>query len=434
MSQSSSESLIANIVAKQHDLDALRDACRTHSELRRAEVVAALEEICRNSRDNVAVRSAQLNYLVHHKEMLSRLRSNPSPYNGASLEDCGFHAAQSDIAHWQSLTKEWLELKPDSYSGLYMRALSLIADGPARSVEPLFSRLRAFKKADLPSVTNFDGTFHRTLEHLAEDSVAVLPACLPVRETPSGERCIFSACDYAYFKAYGVRMMASARRYAKNSGFHLHLFDTTEAEARGVASRLDEMGLDHVSLSREWTGLRSEGAASAAASEAARGYYHIARFFRFWRFLRERPGLAAWLLDADSLFHGESDILFDHLCEHDVSFWLLPGRAEPHNRVAAGLVGIAPTGRGRRYLQRVAGYVADCIKTNVIPWGTDQTILYAVYVGMADDGIAPSLGPVPAAVFDGHCNERAAIWPGKCDVQSPDYPNFERFLLSLKAA
>ncbi|MGE3335610.1 MAG: hypothetical protein AB7I36_18355 [Rhodospirillaceae bacterium] len=434
MSQSSSESLIAHITAKQDDLAALQDACNAAAEHERGAVVAALETICRSGKGNVAVRSAQFNYLIHHKELLERQRANPSPYNGVSLDDTRFQAVRPEIAQWQSLTKEWLALKPDSYSGLYMRALSLLADHPAQAVEPLFAKLRAFKRADLPSITHFDGAFHRSLEALAEDAVAFMPECSSVRDAGAHERFMFSACDYAYFEKYGMQMMASLRRHDANGGFHLHLFDTTDAEAKAVAARLCDMGLEGVSLSREWTGLRTETGTRGTASEAARAYYHVARFYRFWQFLRARPGVAGWQLDADSLFNGGIDGLFERLDSHDMSIWLLPGRAEPHNKFAAGLLGIAPTAPGRRYLQRVAGYVADCVKANVIPWGTDQTILYAVYVGMADEAIAPSLGPVTASIFDGQCNEGAAIWPGKCDIQSPNYSNFKQLLLSLRAA
>ncbi len=432
MSQSSPESLIAQIAATQDDLAALQSMCIANAETRRDAVVAALEEICRSGKGNVAIRAAQLNFLVHHKEIYARQQANPSPYNAVSLDDWRFHAVQPEIAQWQGLTAQWLALKPDSYSGVYTRALSLIANQPAQSVEPLFAKLRAHMRADLPSITNFDARFHHGLEQAAEETRTAMPEFVAVRPRRGGERFVFSACDYTYFETYGLRMMASFRGQEANCGFHLHLFDTTDDEAQSVVARLIDMGLDNVSLSREWSGMRSNNTSPQPASEAARGYYHVARFFRFWQILRAEPETRAWLLDADSLFHGDLAVLFNRAHGQDISVWLVPGRVEPSNKIAAGLVGIAPTVRGRRFLQRVAGYAAACIKANVIPWGTDQTILYAVYVGMADD--APTIDPVNAAICDGHCTERAAIWPGKCDVKSPNYPNFAKFLQALKAA
>jgi len=125
--------------------------------------------------------------------------------------------------------------------------------------------------------------------------------------------------------------------------------------------------------------------------------------------------------------------------ESDVGLWLMPGRTDAHSQIGAGMVGIAPTPGGSTYLQRVGlqrvgGYLAEYARVRAIPWGTDQTALYAVYAERASRGLAPRVAPVPARIYDGEFGDDTVLWPAKCAKQDPSYPRLQDLLRSLRAA
>src|SRR5262249_48620487 len=128
------------------------------------------------------------------------------------------------------------------------------------------------------------------------------------------------------------------------------------------------------------------------------------------------------------------DGLFRLLAGCDAGLWLMPGRTDAHSQIGAGMVGIAPTPDGRSYLRRVAGYLAEYARVRSIPWGTDQTALYAVYAERASRGAAPRVAPVPAHIYDGEFGDGTMLWPAKCEKRDPSYPRLQDLLRTLHAA
>jgi len=364
--------------------------------------------------------------LVPFKEARDRLAHGLARTTASGPDDLGFQFTRDEIRRWRELSAEWVRLKPDSYVGLLMLAQSTFAEQSAVAAEPYFAKLRAFAKGELTDVIHFDPAFFKDIDAGAAATIAeILPPTISVGMAPTDmARAIFVGCDYAYAEKYGWPLLVSfAQNHASDVMLALHLCDATEAEATAWLRRAERIPNLRLSVSREWTGLRDSNAGQST-SQQARGYYHVARFVRFFEFLERHPGTAAWILDADILINRPIVALFDLLNGHDASVWFMPGRVEIGNQIAAGMVGIAPTPAGRTYLRRVAGYIAACLREKRLPWGTDQVALYAVYAEMAARGAKPEVAAVPSFIYNGTFGDDVTLWPGRCDKENPDYRAF----------
>jgi hypothetical protein len=314
---------------------------------------------------------------------------------------------------------------------MQMVAQALISSRAAMEAEPIFAKLRALGRNDVAAVTYLDLDFHEALDGISlSDMQAALPAVIPVG-TAAGDvnRVVLSACDLHYAEQYVGALIGSFRHHSEpGTLFHLHLFDSTEEEAAAFLRRVEKLGLSQFSLSREWTGLREAGS-RAPASHAARGYYHAIRFIRFQEFLERHPTAPALFLDADMLFHRSPSGFFEFLQSHEMTCPMGAGRLEIHNQLTACAIGLAATARARKYLHRLSAYLFLCWRQGRLPWGTDQTALYAVYLALAAGGEPLDLVDLPERIFDNHFNDAAVLWCGKC---SPEHAAYGKYLATIE--
>jgi hypothetical protein len=422
---------VGYFVAARSNLQLLENYCSSRVQEDPAnidEVVATLEAVCAQGASDAAERAVQLGLLVLHKDARDRRRSSASPYNAVSLEDWPCRFVEEEVGAWQETSKQWIEDQPNSVNAYLSMAHSLIAAGSAIEAEPYYARLRTVKMPHPACAANFDPKFHDGLEQAA---VVVAGGAPGPAGTASQKPTLFSACDFLYFQKYGWPFVGSLARWPlANVSLHLHLFDATEEEAAAVSAHAARMGLKHVSIFREWTGMRTPGLTQV--TDAMRCYYHAARYFRFWQFTESQPRTATWLLDTDLIFNRPPGELFDLLNRRDVSLLLVPGRVDAHNKVAAGLVGVSPTPAARRFLRRVSGYLGQYMRAGIAPWGIDQTALYSVLAVDQWRNSAPSLTPVSARIYDGEFGDDTVIWPGKCNKHHPSFPRFRDAVQSLE--
>jgi hypothetical protein len=373
------------------------------------EVVETLEEICMRSDQPLANRIQQLGHLVFFKERLERLKRKLPMTNASDADDLHFRFTGPEIEQWQAVCRQWLDMKPASHGGLTMMALALLAQGRTTEAEVFLARARA-QRPDIHTAATFNSDFHAGLEDKARAALGNgLP---PVRAiVAAGEstdtNVIFMACDGAYFETYGWILARSFAANTRNAVLALHIFDVTDVEAEVMRRDLSAIRGLAFAMSIEWTGLKG--------TAGARGYYHAVRFIRLSHFLDSNPWALVWLVDADSLFVNALEPLFQLLQGYDVGLWMAPGRMEPHSKITACLVGVAPTAAGRGYIRRVAGYIAEYMKSNQLFWGIDQAALYAVYMYLLDQGMPLATATVPPHIQDGTCRSDAIFWGAKSD-------------------
>ena len=239
--------------------------------------------------------------------------------------------------------------------------------------ERLFTQLRRTSGENVAAVTNFDPTFHAGLEAEANRGTADLPTVLDSRAVDrSNDLIVFAAADFHYFQRFGRRFVESFVRSGGGSArLALHIFDVTDEERVGIIRWLGEHGELRWSLSSEWTGLRGGDEA------AAKGYYHAARYVRFWQFLTVHQA-AAWIVDLDMTFNAPTQGLSDALYCQDMALFLSPARFEVRNKIMACCAGFSNTREAHDYLRNVAGYICHYQREGRLLWGIDQVALFAV--------------------------------------------------------
>jgi len=420
-----------HIVAAAGDLAAVQAYCGSRASEDLSEVVATLREICLDGNVHPATRAILYGDLVRYKETLERRRRGLSATNATSIEDWRFRFVTDELRAWQKLARMWFEQKPTSIGAQFLMAQSLLSAGSIDAAETCFERLRA-ANCDVPwiMVTRFDDAFHEGLEDRAVGFVKEAREVARLKDAPGASKYLFTGCDIGYLRRYGAALIAScARHRARGIGFHLHLFDATDEEAADVNAQLEKAGLDFVSIATEWSGLRDP--AQAATTPEMRAYYHAVRFFRYWQFAEAHPEASCWFLDCDLLFNQSPQLLFDHLAGKEMALWLLPCRSDAHLLVNACMFGISPSTRARRYLRRTAGYIAEYVSTGLVPWGLDQTAMFAVLKVLLSRDDAPTLALIPPELSDGGYGENTVVWQGKCFATNSELGRYQDLLASL---
>jgi hypothetical protein len=107
----------------------------------------------------------------------------------------------------------------------------------------------------------------------------------------------------------------------------------------------------------------------------------------------------------------------------------MPGRLHFHQQMNASVTGF--TQNGIPYLRRVAGYIAKCFQTNVIPWCLDQIALSCVLRQMQTEGTGPRAIAVGPTVYDGTFD--AMLMPQKCTQDSPHHERWKQEMARFAA-
>jgi tetratricopeptide (TPR) repeat protein len=416
------------VACAPRDLNLLQALCYALAFVDNDAAVAHVERFLATPDLGIADRVMALRLLVTWKER--QLRAVQGEHHGPMPKTLGFELATDELATWLHMAQEWLRQEPDSYNAMQMVAQALVSSRTAMEAEPIFAKLRCLGKNDVAAVTYLDFGFHEALDDISLLAMqTALPPVVAVGGT-AGEwdRAVLSACDLHYAETYASPLIGSFVQQGKpGTLFHLHLFDATDEEAAAFLHRVAMPGPSQFTMSREWTGLRAAGS-RAPASQAARGYYHAIRYVRFREFLDRHPATPGLIVDADMIFNRPPEGFFDFLGPHDIVCPVGTGRLEIHNQLTACAVGFGTTARARKYLHRVAAYLFLCWQQGRLPWGVDQTALYAVYMAMAAGGAVLDLVDLPARIFDVGFSDESVLWAGKC---SPEHREYEKYLAAI---
>jgi hypothetical protein len=397
-----------------NDVQLARELTFRCSEFAREQVVEVLSTLCGRKDLEPAALIHHLGLLIWQKELLARTNAGLPLFNALGFSDLPFKFTMAEVRRWRTIAKAMHKRKPSS-PVLQILAMGAIAAGDYQAASACFEELRHRQQPGPFGLTRLDRSFHADLTSAAE--CALSPAEWVIPPPDDVQRLLFFACDGAYFRAFGAHFLRSLERTTKTPAtVCCHLFDPDGSDERAAITELS--ALSHSSmLAKEFTG---------RTGEAARSYYHAARFVRFAQVLQQCPRASAWLLDADILFNKAADPLFDTLRSADVCCLFLAARMEPHNLVAAGLVGIGPTNSGRAYIEHVARYLAWSVDNDGLFWGIDQAALFAALARRLADGPGLAIAPLPPAIYNGAFDETATIWPGKCSPDDPGRALFDR--------
>jgi hypothetical protein len=408
------------VLAKPHDVGLLREYAYRCGSISMNHVVETMETVSNLPNQPLPARMHQLELLVYCKERLLRRQRGLPPGNALGWDDLQFNFARAEAMRWAQAARDWCALKPTSQPGWLQLAAATLATGGPDAAEPHFARLREMGVQTNITAAHFSASFHAPLVEAAADALTtIMPAVQWLKAPPADlDRVIFVAADHGYFESYGLALLSSFRKHAGDCRLVLHIFDAEATQLEMLSQQLAGEACV-AALSAE-----STSRVKAAMPDPPRVYYHAARFLRFMQLMDRLPSASGWCLDADLLFNGPAEELFETLAGFDVALWLAPARAEAHNKIGAGLVGIAPTASGRAYLRRVAGYIAVFLREGKLLWGIDQIALYAVLARLVGDGQAPAISPVPQSLYDGSFGDHTVLWPGKCDSADPAFAKF----------
>jgi hypothetical protein len=380
------------------------------------DVVRTLEKVWARGDENLVNRILVCRLLVLFKERQQRGAHGLNASVASGPEDMHFVFTQDEVLTWEQMNRAWVKVKPASQAGLLLLAESLLASGQAEKAEPHLMKLRASGLSDISAVINLDPDFHAELGKWLPSTEPGAASSTRVRDIPAGCRqVVYAACDAIYFDKYGRQLATSFARYAApGCCLALHIFDARDGKDAEIALWLESIPGLTFALSIEQTAYGQGGDV-----KMARGYYHAARFIRFYEFLADHIEVAGWLLDADTIVNAPLAPLFDLTAACDVALGMMPGRLQFNNQVCAGVLGVGPTARGRDYVRRVAAYIAGYVKQARLPWGIDQVAVYAVYVGQRAAAAPAKVLAIPPLIFDHQNGPASVLWATKQGIAEP---------------
>ncbi len=403
------------------DIDLVRRQCYCEAIYDRAKAIGVLRTFAQRHRAAPHLACLALYVMLPYQEKALREERGLTP-DGRDPGELHFVLSQADFQAWKDATAQWLAAAPESLDALQMTAMVRIAEGRARDAEPYLERLRA-QRLSLAACAQFGEAFLADAAAASRRLGENLPAMeMLVERAPQGPW-VFMACDAIYFEKFGRAFARSFARHTPRTHLHLHIFDLAAEERDPFRARLARaMEGARYSVSTETTGL--------GGTKDAACYYHAVRFIRL-AILADAWPHPLCAFDADMIFNRSPDLLFDWFMDADVGVALLTGRVEPSNQICANVLGIAPTQAGRDYLRLTAGYLALARTRGMLPWGMDQTAMFAVLEDMRLRGAAPRVTGVPPKVYEGAYAPEAIAWVGKSAPDDPNYAAFEARRKSL---
>ncbi|MBL8645136.1 MAG: FkbM family methyltransferase [Rhodospirillaceae bacterium] len=362
---------------------------------------------------------ADTHYHIHRViimavEMRARRARGLDEYCASDFDDMLFKYAQAEVAEWKAACNKLFKAMPTNSFAAEVCLTASLADGKLEDYTAI-EKVIDPKQVLASAITA--PQFYRTIDTRPfAETLARFPKSQLLAQTHDNiPRAIFVGCDKVYFDRYMYAFLGSALAVRSQVGFHVHVFDGDEAELRRVFDAVTAKGTLPLRITVE----------SSGASEDTRlSYYHAVRFLRLMQYHELYPD-GVWHLDADFMLGRDPSFLFDLLKTHDTAFAMQPGRIEPHNRIAAGVMGLSGSSFAKRFLKMVSGYLADCWQMGRLQWGADQMAIYLVMLYLRQAGEAPKIFPVTTA-HTGNFKPETVFWPSKVGAGDPDAGTMEK--------
>jgi hypothetical protein len=202
----------------------------------------------------------------------------------------------------------------------------------------------------------------------------------------TGAHALFLSCDYGYFELYGKALVRSIAANYERAQVRIHLMDAGPQQTEGISAFLRDLPLAIV-FSGEKTAYLGH------FDWNAKLYYHAVRFIRLFQAI-SADARTYWLFDVDALVRRDLSETLGQIADCDVALQARAHILMPWHKFTAGLVGIAPSPVGLRYLKLVAATIAALKQQDRLRWGIDQFVLYAAFVYLAGHGTGPKLRPL----------------------------------------
>lgn len=338
--------------------------------------------------DRPALASRALRHLAQIQNREARRRSGlPATFTVSWQDTCRWLADDALLEYRASLERE---LPATSAEFEVLAQLT----GVAISRMEWDKAERYFRQSSAPFSTQ--GIHTMAVDMAMWDSIAALPeaemlgdlpAIVPVQHGgPAGPGTLFLASDPAYFERFTIQLLKTLSDMNSVVGVHVHLMDGTA----DIWAKLAEAA--RAAYGRPLTVTAENSGAAAGDFARAKNYYHAVRFVRFYQTLKEAQG-TVWLMDVDATILKDPSVLLPAIAGYDMALRGKPNGIEPQSRIAACLVGAAPTPAGVTYLRLVSNYIAYLMRRKHLYWGIDQGALFGAY------SYLHRLGREPSALF-----------------------------------
>ena len=208
---------------------------------------------------------------------------------------------------------------------------------------------------------------------------------------------VMVACDHSYLAQFGKALALSLNRNSPGWRLHLHVFDP----GPDIAVELKELEaqLPETALTATWEGTRGAGPA----------YFASVRFARLYQ-LYDARGTDVLCLDADTLILRDLGAVADIAAEADIAAWTRFEVPELQNKIWASAVLVRQTDTGRRFLARLAAFLAATALDGKLSWWLDQCAIYITWRMMEFEGDPVALARLPDSMQDKTFDRESIIW------------------------
>lgn len=333
--------------------------------------------------ENAGQRSEILRYLTE-KQAAKNRKAARLGVEPADWTDLARWADPDGMAALASALESELSGPSPRPQAISERAMAAVAQMDWSGAERWFAQTRQQPTYSVADVATFDPEFFARLERMTDEDISspFPPTYEVVARTTWPATMAYVSCDPKYFELFMPRFLESLVDAGAEAGVHVHLLDGSQEDWNRLANSLRSFEQVSVSMTAEGGERRN------FLGQAARYYYHAARYVRFYQHLRRnlRP---AWMMDVDLVAESDPTPMFELLESHDFAGSSRAAVLEPWGKFQAGLVGIAPTIGGLRYLRLVAAYISHWFQKGNLQWGIDQLALFAAYFYLEQRGVAP---------------------------------------------
>lgn len=217
---------------------------------------------------------------------------------------------------------------------------------------------------------------------------------------------VMVACDHAYFAQFGKALALSLNQNAPGMRVHLHIFDPVPEIETEIEQLRTQLG--NTSLTATWEGTRGAGPA----------YFASIRFVRLFQ-LYDSSASDVLSLDADSLVLRDLGAVSKIAGDADLAAWTRLEVPELQNKIWASAMLVRQSEGGRRFLSRLAAYLAVSALEGKLAWWLDQCAIYITWKMLEFMGQPVSLASLPDSMQDKTFDPASVIWTasgnGKAD-------------------
>ncbi len=315
-----------------------------------------------------------LQELVLLSELAGRKSKGQALNHATNYEDSRFIHGMAALEELKQCVSAILKDEPDNRQAILSLGCCDHAMGDRVKAQECFDRLSGQLKDHIGSCVKLNDDFLQGLASTEEtDITRHLPDLVTIHSIKnSRDPVVVVSSDYRYFFHFARPLIMSLQRNMPGVKIHVHVMDTVENDMDDVKNWCQRVENIQLGLTAETTGLFEQ------SRDQALCYYHAVRFVRLyqWRQMYDGP---LWMIDADALANKNPQPLLQETNNWDVALRVRPGRFEPWNIMSAGLIGIAPTDKGRQFLRLTAAYIAHYHSTDGLAWGIDQLALLAAF-------------------------------------------------------